>query len=202
MDKNVLFWTICLGYCGAIIAKWLIFCHLKKHVACFGQLLIIISALNFLFSTYYQSWQALIYMGVVVILLAILVIDFQLMIIPDSLNFSILVIALFQVLIKPEIWKNRLISFLILVSFLFLILALEKILKREVIGGGDLKLLIALGAFSGILSVLLMLFISSMLGIVGELIRQNGREKKEAFAFGPYLVVGWITLNILKIIFI
>lgn len=68
----------------------------------------------------------------------------------------------------------------------------EKILKKEAMGGGDVKLLAMIGAFTGWAGVWWTLFVSSLAGsIVGIYLRlRTGQEK---IPFGPYLALGAFT---------
>lgn len=202
MDKSVLFWSLYIAYLGSVIVKWLTCFFLKRQLNYFKETLVVMVTFGIIVFNEYEGFQALLLMGVVTILITIYIIDLKTMIIPDTLNLSIILIGIVQIFINTTLWKNRLISGIILITFLAVIVIIEKIMKREIIGGGDLKLLVSLGIVSGLMMVLQMLLISSILGIICEEIKQRGREKKEAFAFGPYLVVGWIVVNIIKVVII
>ncbi len=72
-------------------------------------------------------------------------------------------------------------------GFLYLAaVAAEAILKKEAMGGGDVKLLAMMGAFLGWRGVLWTVFVSSLLGsVVGVYLRlTKGRER---IPFGPFL---------------
>ena len=67
----------------------------------------------------------------------------------------------------------------------------ERIFKKEAMGGGDVKLLAAVGAFLGWKGVLFTLFAGSVGGsIVGLGVKWT--LKKETIPFGPYLALGAI----------
>ena len=76
-------------------------------------------------------------------------------------------------------------------GFLFLVaFAYEKIKKKEGLGGGDVKLAAMLGAFFGWKQVLMILLISSVLGsIVGLVIISIKKNWQYAIPFGPFLAV-------------
>jgi len=68
---------------------------------------------------------------------------------------------------------------------------------REGMGGGDLKLLGALGAWVGPVAVLLTLFLAALMGslIGGALILLRGGTRHLAIPFGPFLAAsGWVLL--------
>ena len=64
-------------------------------------------------------------------------------------------------------------------------------------GGGDLKLLGALGTWIGPVAVLLALFLAALMGslIGGFLILMRGGDRHLAIPFGPFLAAGgWVLL--------
>jgi len=78
-------------------------------------------------------------------------------------------------------------SLFYLVAFLSI-----KILKKEGMGGGDIKLMAMLGAFLGWKTVILTTFLGSLSGsIIGiGLMAFRGREKGSLIPFGPFLALG------------
>jgi leader peptidase (prepilin peptidase)/N-methyltransferase len=79
---------------------------------------------------------------------------------------------------------------------LFLIIAKAGtwIFKKEAMGGGDIKLMAMVGAFTGWKGVLLTTFLGSIIGsIVGIIILiQNKGRRDTIIPFGPYLAFGAI----------
>ena len=77
---------------------------------------------------------------------------------------------------------------------MFLLMAVLSlvILKREGMGGGDIKLIAMIGAFLGWQAVLVTIFLGAVLGAFGGivlmLLRRQGR--KEPMPFGPFLAIG------------
>lgn len=71
----------------------------------------------------------------------------------------------------------------------------EKILSKEAMGGGDIKLLAMLGLYLGLANTLLTLFIGSLLGLCLTLLLLALRRisRDQPIPFGPYLALGaWI----------
>jgi len=71
---------------------------------------------------------------------------------------------------------------------------------REGLGGGDLKLLGAMGAWVGPVAVLLSLFLAALMGslIGGLLILLRGGDRHLAIPFGPFLAAGGWALFLWK----
>ncbi|MFA9459351.1 prepilin peptidase [Thiohalorhabdus sp. Cl-TMA] len=76
----------------------------------------------------------------------------------------------------------------------------ERATGREGMGGGDLKLLGALGAWVGPVAVLLALFLAALMGslIGGLLILLRGGDRHLAIPFGPFLAAGGWALFLWK----
>ena len=66
------------------------------------------------------------------------------------------------------------------------------LLKREGMGGGDVKLLAMIGAFLGWKMVILTIFLSSLVGsVIGIIVMiVKGKDFKYAIPFGPFLSLG------------
>ncbi len=77
-------------------------------------------------------------------------------------------------------------------GFLLIGLAATRILKKEALGGGDVKLMAMIGTFLGPTGVLFTTFFGSLLGaLVGSLwLKLSGKGKGTPIPFGPFLVIG------------
>ena len=88
---------------------------------------------------------------------------------------------------------NAVIGLLVGGGILYLIGLIAKlILKKEAMGGGDVKLLAAMGTFIGYKLVILTLILASFVGsIVGAMVLIQAKKKdKEATSFGHYIPFG------------
>ena len=65
--------------------------------------------------------------------------------------------------------------------------------KKDAFGGGDIKLLSALGAWLGVESLLNVIAMASVLGIIYAIVR-----RKSSLAFGPMIAVAGIAVAIIK----
>ena len=129
-----------------------------------------------------------------VALVAASFIDWDQMIIPDSISLSGIVIGLLGAFLNPE--RSVLSSFigfivgggsLLLIAYLYFILR-----KKEGMGGGDIKMLAWIGAVLGWESLFFVLLSSCLLGsLFGLAIMLQGNKKvmQTAFPFGPYLAI-------------
>lgn len=73
---------------------------------------------------------------------------------------------------------------------LFLVLLMEKLLHKEVMGGGDIKLLFVMGLYLGWAKNLLALFLACLLAIIVSGVRLKREGKETYLAFGPFLSMG------------
>ena len=134
--------------------------------------------------------------------IVIFMIDLRYQIIPDSINVIIIVlgvISLFithtsinQVLVINYI--DKLIGFGVALGLLLIFIFFEKILKKELMGGGDLKLFFGIGLFMGWQLLLLGLFLASVVALITEMLKKLINSEKflnKVIPFGPYLVIGF-----------
>ena len=120
-------------------------------------------------------------------MLAVAFIDWEHMIIPDQISLGLLVLGLAISPWSPVGLGGALTGavvgggLLLLVGFLW-----EKMRGVEAMGGGDVKLMAAAGAFLGIGGVLLIIFVGAFLGsLVGTvMLRRTGQAR---VAFGTFL---------------
>ncbi len=84
-----------------------------------------------------------------------------------------------------EILKSGLIAgFVFGIGLLLISLVFDKILKKETLGGGDVKLFFAVGLYLGVVRTLFCLLLACILGLVFALIAKRGDEDKK-IPFGP-----------------
>lgn len=133
-------------------------------------------------------------------LLCIMVIDLEHYIIPDFFSVGMIIIGIvfspWNTFIGSQHFLNIARSFggCIAGGLLLLIVAVvtEKILKKETMGGGDIKLVAGIGAFLGWKGVFYSIFTASIIGsIVGfMLIMLKIKRKSDPIPFGPFLSIG------------
>lgn len=122
--------------------------------------------------------------------------DIREMIIPNRIVYAaIVVIGLLRLWIHDHSIWHYVLGFFIGGGVLWLIAVIgQALLKREAMGGGDIKLLALVGIMLGAPLTLLTLFVSSVLGVfyVMILMLLGKYKRKEPFAFGPFIALGAI----------
>lgn len=135
---------------------------------------------------------------IIFILLIIICIDIKKLFIPNSLNFLLLIVAIFSKSFDFLSLERSIIGMGVYsLPLLFLYGYLSDILNREVFGFGDIKLLINLGYILGYSSFLdiyiyyLISFISA--SFVGIILLLKKKKRKE-IPFSPFLIIGFLFL--------
>lgn len=140
-----------------------------------------------------------IYLYTAFTLIVITVIDYYYKIIPDFFSISLIVAGLCSSPVNQYLGysiKDRIFSSLfgmLLGGGILLLLGFagEKILKKEAMGGGDIKLLAGIGAILGPTKAISTLFIASTFGsiIAITLILFGKLKKDEYIPFGPFISI-------------
>jgi leader peptidase (prepilin peptidase)/N-methyltransferase len=133
-------------------------------------------------------------------LISVSVIDFSHRIIPVMFPIMLVVVGVIFSFFNGVLGKTNLSRFLnsfsgiiigggvlIITGFLG-----QLIYKKEVIGGGDVKLMAGVGAFIGWEKVLFAVFIAALFGSITVLLLMAGKKikMKDHIPFGPFLSVG------------
>ena len=146
--------------------------------------------------------QGAVYLVLTLALLVQSVIDFRYQIIPDGITLpgivvGVLLSGFFPSLHGQSVWwmglKASLIGLFLGGGFLYALGTIaEWILKKEAMGGGDVKLLAMIGSLLGWHGVLWTLFLSSLLGaVIGLYFKLKTGEEK--IPFGPYIAMGAVS---------
>ncbi|MCD4819386.1 MAG: prepilin peptidase [Candidatus Cloacimonetes bacterium] len=130
--------------------------------------------------------------------LIIFFIDIEHKIIPDSLSFPLILLG-----VGFSLFKSVDVHFMqSLIGtgsgfFLFLLIAYfcSKSLKKDCLGGGDIKLIAALGSFLGLYGILISIFFASVLAICTLIVIRH--DLKKEFPFGPFLILGTLMYTFL-----
>lgn len=129
------------------------------------------------------------------ILLLLTLVDWHTHSLPDPLLLAAAAVRVVFLFLMGEplletLGRMALGAFGVSVPLLLLSLAMDRLLGRESLGGGDIKLMFVLGLYMGLLETVLLLFAGCVLALAWAL----GPGKKRAGAeipFGPFLAAGW-----------
>ncbi|WBA09028.1 prepilin peptidase [Salinivibrio kushneri] len=145
------------------------------------------------------AW-AIAVMGASLTLLALTLIDWETLLLPDQLTLPLMWAGIGLALtgISPVTLSESVIGAMVgYVSLWSLFWAFKLTTGKEGMGYGDFKLFAALGAWVGWQALPLLILVASLSGaIVGALLlRQQRKSLQHAFAFGPFIAVaGWLSL--------
>jgi len=148
----------------------------------------------FLYHQYHVSVQTVVFALLTTALLIVSCIDLAHTIIPDAITLPGIVIGLGTSFWLTSVGVRNAVLGVMLGGGLFLLMAILSvvILRREGMGGGDIKLTAMLGAFLGWHAVLVTIFLAAVLGACVGLtlifLRRKGR--REPLPFGPFLALG------------
>lgn len=144
------------------------------------------------------SFKAGIYLLFTLALLVVSAIDWEHRIIPDEISLPGIILGLVLSAVFPEMhgshfWvyglRESFIGMLAGGLFLYVLgTAAEKILKKEAMGGGDVKLLAMIGAFIGWQGVLWTVFVSSLVGSIAGFISIL-KSGDRYIPYGPFLAL-------------
>ena len=108
--------------------------------------------------------------------------------IPPQFNVAILILGIVRLATDFSNWYIYLIG-AFLVSGLFFLIALVS--KGKAMGGGDIKLMFALGMLLGWKHILLVMFLGAVLGsVIHIIIMKITKNPERMLSFGPYLSMG------------
>ena len=144
------------------------------------------------------SWELVLMLFFVCILYFVSVTDIYDQVIPNGAIITALVVrviwhGVFELFVSDSPDLMVTVGFLIdglavSLPLFFLVLLMEKLWKKEAMGGGDIKLLFIVGLYLGWEKTLLTLLFACIVGIIGGTI-QLRRQEGGYFAFGPYIAI-------------
>lgn len=157
-----------------------------------------ISSVSFVtvFLMFGQSWTTVFYCLFFALLIALFWIDLETYMLPDCLTLTLLWLGLLGAalgvlpLVSNEAILGALIAYVAIWSINFIYYLLR---RRHGFGGGDFKLLAALGAWFGVTWIIPILLIASILAILGVCLlvalKRKAWSLEKRLPFGPFLVL-------------
>ncbi|RAX08852.1 prepilin peptidase [Photorhabdus bodei] len=156
------------------------------------------------FSLSFHSYIILMFVLIFTWILIILsFIDIKIKLLPDIINYSLLWLGLLlnlnQIFVPIEQSVTGAIAgYLVLWSLYWLF---RIICHKEGLGYGDFKLMAAVSAWLGISAIPLLMFLSSLFGIIGCVWQWRIRENcQEPVAFGPYIAISAVIMIYLNLL--
>ena len=170
------------------------YCHERVSPAYFwGELT---TGLLFAWAGWMFGWQAetIVALFFIAILVIIVQTDLREMIIPNKvIGFAIICGIILRLFIHDlPIW-NYGVSLILGGGIIYLISVLSSMmLKKEAMGGGDVKLFAFVGLMLGFKLLILSIFLASLLGfVIGVILLISSKTKAGAYIpFGPYIALG------------
>ena len=175
----------------------------KKEISIKYLLVELVSGISFVFIFLnYNNYLEIVFLQVLVIIfLIIFFIDLKHFIIPDSVNFSLIILAIvknffsnfssnFIYDINQSIVGGILGYFVIwIIIFLY-----KKIKNLDAMGLGDAKLMAGIGLLFGWKSIPFVLFVSAIIGLISVIPSLINRTKnlRTEIPFGPYILISAI----------
>ena len=151
--------------------------------------------LYILYATAYYSfglsYELLIALGIITLLIIVIVSDIKYLIIPDELLIVsilyFLIISFIGYGLVPTV--KSLLSGIFLFSLMFVVMLLGNyFLKKESLGGGDVKMMFIFGFLLGPLVGTFSIFIASFLALPISYILLK-KQKESIIPFGPFLLI-------------
>ena len=122
--------------------------------------------------------------------------DFKYMIIPDEVTIVTVILTLILIIIKG-LYLNILVGFISFLSTYLFAKVISVILKKDAMGGGDIKLMFFVGLLLNY-NALLAFFISSFLAFPAAFY-VTVKNKNSKIAFGPFILLATIIIYIFKL---
>ena len=129
------------------------------------------------------------------ILLCVTLCDLDMHIIPDRFIIIGIINRIIFILISGNISEELKLSligaFSVSLPLLILSLILDKILKKDTMGGGDIKLFFMAGMYFAWPVNVLVLFMSAIIGILFGILSKSKKNEENQIPFGPAISVGY-----------
>lgn len=134
------------------------------------------------------------YYFLIPILVYIFYMDRKTYLIINEFNILLLILGLVYMVFSNQLFPHIFISLGFFI-IMFLAILLEKIIKKEIIGDGDLKLFIVMSLLFSY-KIFIVILIASIIALLYYYLKRLFRKQDSLIPFGPYLVIGFIIVII------
>lgn len=151
-------------------------------------LLFMLSYIKYGFTT-----ECLISMLIASFFVIVIVSDMNYLIIPDEVTFffSLVMIIIKFAFFGVKSGINSILYGLLLFAIMYLVMLLgNKVLKKECLGGGDIKIMFFVGSILSPLEGLFSLFLASTIALPFSIIILYSKNKNKVVPFGPFILLG------------
>lgn len=126
------------------------------------------------------------------LMLPIAFIDFDTMLIPDSIAIPGIIIGLIVSFFKGEIFFALTGAFVGAISIVIIYFAGKAVFKKEAIGLGDIRVAALIGSFTSISGFFISIFLASIIGSIYGIfiVIRKKKSMKTEIPFGPFLAIG------------
>ena len=140
---------------------------------------------------YAEGLEGFLHGVLVSVLFLIAVVDSCVFEIPPVLSLCIAVLGAVRIATDISRWESSVLGSLLVGGILFLVYVVT---KKEGIGGGDVKMMAAVGLVLGVSKGIFALFFGCLLAVLVHPIRMKLKKKGHVFAMGPYLAMGTLSM--------
>ena len=170
----------------------------KEKISLFYPFIELLTGINFALSYYLSGFSIdLLIMLILFSYFSIVIYsDFKYMIIPDEVTIVTVILTLILIIIKG-LYLNILVGVISFLSTYLFAKVISVILKKDAMGGGDIKLMFFVGLLLNY-NALLAFFISSFLAFPAAFY-VTVKNKNSKIAFGPFILLATILIYIFKL---
>lgn len=147
------------------------------------------------------SWDLLLALGIVSLLIIVMVSDLNYFIIPDEVVIFFAIYFLIVQFFKLDLlfFGCSILSGIFLFGVMYFLMLLgNKMFQKESLGGGDIKLMFLVGIVLGPALGLFDIFVGSVLALPVSLFLYF-KKQENIIPFGPFLILGFLLLFFMKI---
>lgn len=162
-----------------------------KCIVCY----LIVNLISIIYYKFNNKLDSVFFHIVIIHLLLSFIIDIKEMWIADYTIISVLIINIIRTIFNFYYNHETIYAGTIfMVLFILIVLLSQLILKKELMGFGDLKLFFVLSFNYSFVNAISLLMFSALIGIIYYFIF----NKKNEFPFGPAIIIAYIAIEILK----
>lgn len=127
------------------------------------------------------------YYVVIITMFSIMICDFRYYIIPDMFHVILIINRVLYMNSIDELYVSLINVLIIVITIYMTSIVLNRLLHKETIGGGDIKLLFSMGMYYSYMVNICCMMISCFMALIFMFI-----SKRRMIAFGPFICLGYL----------